>query len=256
MDEQTTTEQSTVETGAPVAQPEAVETSPAAETAPVQPETETSESTSTEPSADEQLKAWAQNKGINVESESELKLAQMARNAEKAMHEKSRKAAELEKSVVSGFDSAVESDVNNGQLDPDDPRIAVRRLEIKQNVRDFFDTTPEAKDYEQDMIKIVQSKPHLSDDLEALYALALKNDVSSKKDSLKSEGAKEALETLAQKQRASAPVGNAVNPVGGGSQEITPQNVDDLVAKHGAGSEWYRANRASILRASGMSSII
>lgn len=251
MDEQPTTETVSVDSGAATAQPEAVDTSSAAN-APEQPQTETTNTEVSEPSSDDTLE-WLKNKGIDPESPEGLqKLANSYRNLEKSFHEKSKKAAELEKSVVGGFNEAVDTEVSQGTYDADDPRIAVRRLEIKQQVRDFFDDNPEAKDYEAAMAKIVKQKPHLSGDLDALYALAKVSD-SGREEKLKSDASRETLETLASKQRASAPTGSAVNPVGGGENKITSSNVDALVAKNGP--EWYRANRAEILRVAGLSAI-
>lgn len=233
MDESTTTETPEATGGAiqgipvddqgqAIPQPKAEEPV-AAENAP-----EPTKSTQEEPSKDDNSE-WLKSKGIDpTDPEAVAKIAKMARESEKAMHAKAQRASELEKTVDTGFTEAVNQDVTNGALEADDPRIAIKRLEIKQNVRDFFDANPEAKPYEQDMIKIVAEKPHLRDDLDALYALALKDNVSS----LKSEGGKEALETLAAKQSATAPRGSATNGASFSSTtKITPQNVNEMVKR-------------------------
>jgi hypothetical protein len=241
MDESTTTEASVVDSGANIAQPDAPETQSAAST----PETETQTQVQgqEEPQSDDNSE-WLQSKGIDLSTEEgQAKLAKSYRELEKSYSQKSQKAAELEKSMVSGFDEAVQNEVSNGTLEADDPRIAIRKLEIKQNVRDFFDGKPEAKPYEQDMIKIVQGKPHLAGDLDALYALARTSDESS----VKSEAGREALESLADKQRATAPTGRAVNPMGTNSNKITPQNVNQLVGQNDLA--WYESHREEINRA-------
>jgi hypothetical protein len=234
MDESTTTEapvDSGVINGVPVndqgmavTQPEPTEPAEA-ENAPETP----IETPQEEPSKDDNSE-WLKSKGIEDLStpEGQAKLVKSAREAEKLMHEKTQRASELEKSVTTGFDEDVAKDVTTGALEADDPRIAIRKLEIKQNVRDFFDDNPEAKPYEAKMIEIVAKKPWLKDDLESLYANALKDNVSS----LKSEGGKEALETLAAKQSATAPRGSATNGASFSSEtKITPQNVDAMVGK-------------------------
>lgn len=210
MDEQTTTEPAAVDPGASVAQPEPVDAGTAAET-PQEPQTETLSETTEEPQDDNS--EWLKSKGIDPNTpEGQAKLAKSYRELERSFHDKSKKAAELERSMVSGFDDAVETEVAQGEISGDDPRIAIKRLEIKQNVRDFFDENPGAKAYEAEMVKIVQSKPHLSGDLDALYALAKVSD-PSREETLKSDGGRQALENLASKQRAAAPTGAAVQPM-------------------------------------------
>jgi len=246
MDESTTTE-APVESGATiqgvqvddqgqaVAQPKETGTTEA-ENAP-ETQTETTQEAPQDDNAE-----WLKSKGIDLSTpEGQAKLAKSYRELEKGYHEKSQRASELEKTATAGFDAAVNQDVSSGALEADDPRIAIRKLEIKQNVRDFFDDNPEAKQYEQDMVKIVAQKPHLRDDLDALYALALKNNVSA----VKSEGGKEALETLAAKQSATAPKGSATNGASFGSAtKITRQNVNEMVRTHD--HKWYEEHLPEI----------
>lgn len=245
MDESTTTE-APVESGASIqgipiddqgnaiAEPKATEPTEA-ENASVT--TETVQEAPQEDNAE-----WLKSKGIDLSTpEGQAKLAKSYRELEKGYHQKAQKASELERATTDSFNGAVEQDVSTGALNPNDPMIAIRKLEIKQNVRDFFDDNPDAKQYEQDMIKIVAEKPHLRDDLDALYALALKNNVST----LKSEGGKEALETLAAKQSATAPKGSATNGSSFGSTtKITPQNVNEMVRTHD--HKWYEEHLPEI----------
>lgn len=219
MDEQSTTTP-TEETGAITAQPAETE-AVAADTSTNDTEA-TSQQTPSEPSEDDQLEAWASNKGVTLDSANAISLAKMAREAERAMHGKAKKASELEKSLATSSDAiAEEVAIQTGQ----DPELLKRlqRVEVRDAVRDFYDTNPDARKFEQQMIEEVQRRPHLAGDLEALYAVV-------SRDAVKSQGSREALETLAQKQKAAVPRGNAVNGAKMQPSAITAQNVDEMVA--------------------------
>lgn len=197
-----------------------------AEEAPAEPEQKTKGSES-EPSEDEQLATWAEGKGLTLDSDNATKAAKMAREAERAMHQKAQRASELEKSLGTASDEiAEEVAVNTGK----DPELLKRlqRVEVKESVRDFFDSNPDAKAIEAEMIAELAKRPHLAGDLEALYAVTKAGDLSA----VKSQGGQEALQKLAHKQQATVPTGNATNGSEmASSTTITPQNVDQMVAK-------------------------
>jgi hypothetical protein len=166
---------------------------------------------------------WLKKKGIDPSSPEAIeKVADMARNAEKAMHSKAQKASELEKAI----DSGILQEAADTGFDSDD-KLKLVRMETRMNVRDFFDGNPDAKQFETAMIQELTNKPHLAGDLESLYANAV---VKSGK-SLKSQGKREALESLAHTQTAAVPKGNAVTGAFSSSSTITPQNVDQMVSK-------------------------
>lgn len=254
--EETTTTDAPVDNGASIqgvpvndqgqAQPEPAEPAPAVEQPTVT--TEAQPEAPSEPSSDEQLAKFAENKGLTLDSENAVKAAKMAMNAEKAMHQKAQKASELEKSVETISDEyAEETALNTGQ----DPEILkrVQRMEVTNQVRDFWNTpdasgnTPD-KSVEPVMIELLKDKPHLAGDLEALYANALVK--SGNLADVKSQGGREALESLAQKQQAAVPSGNAVSQ-GVSPSAITPDNVDSLVAQNNL--EWFEKNRDAINKA-------
>lgn len=252
MEEQTTTN-APVETGGPtiqgvqvddqgqaVSQPESTE--PAEAVATTTEETSQNTSKSEEPSTDDNsTAAWLKNKGIDPTSpEAVEKVAEMARNAEKAMHSKAQKASELEKAIDTGITEEAAL-----QGFSDDDRLDLVRIKTKMNVRDFFDNNPEAKQYEQAMVEALTSKPHLAGDLESLYANAVVK--SGGMDAVKSQGKREILEDLAHKQTAAVPRGNAVSSSGMGAAPITPQNVDQLVGQNNLA--WFRQNREAINKA-------
>lgn len=213
MDEQTTTEQVAEETGAEVAQPVETEETTAVETTEEtqvseevqEPETEAS---TNEPSDEDELSSWAANKGVKLESENDRKLAQMARESEKAFHRQSQKKSELQKTLERGIDQEAEA---NGFTDQE--RITLAKVSTKLTVREFFDENPDAREYEAQMAQAVTERPYLANDLEALYALAKVSD-TGRENNLKQEGAKNALSSLAQKQRTATPSGAAVQSVG------------------------------------------
>lgn len=215
--------------GRAIPEPEETETAEAVETTeptqePAEAEAEAPETT--EPAkADNSTEEWLKNKGIDPKSPEAIeKVAEMARNAEKAMHEKANKASELEKALDEGItQEAVDTGFN------DEERLDLVRIKTKLSVREFFDANPQAKPYEQAMITELRNKPHLAGDLESLYALAAVK--SGTLDEVKSQGKREALTDLAQRQQAAVPRGNAVNPSTTNSSAITPQNVDQMVAR-------------------------
>ena len=211
------------------------ESAPEAAEAPQEPAQATAE-----PAADETV-AWAEKKGlkINPNNATEVKLAQMQREAERKMHEASAKARELENTVTQ-----VPVDVT-GDPQYDTLAQSVNQLLIQNSVRDFFSNNPEARDYESKMAEIVTQRPHLRNDLDALYALA-KTD-PSRETELKQQGGKEALENLAQKQQQIPPGANATNSRVYESSQINPQNVYDLVDRND--QAWFEKNYDAIQKA-------
>lgn len=202
MDEQTTTE-APVDNGAQ-AQPESTEQPSAVEQTNQEPTQQ--EQPKPEPS-DDDTSEWLRNKGIDPSDPDAItKLAKSAREAERAMHEKAKRASELEKTLSNTSDEVAEQVAEQTGQDPELVK-RLQRIEVRDAVRDFFDSNPQAKEHEQKMVEILAKKPHLAGDLESLYATALVQ--SGTLDSVKSQGKQEALRNLAQKQQATAPTGNA-----------------------------------------------
>lgn len=203
--------------------------------------TELQTETQSEPSEDEQLDSWAQNKGLQLDSDNARKAAKMAREAERAMHAKGQRASELEKSLTQTSDSVAEEVAQSTGQDPELIR-RLQRVEVRDTVRDFYDQNPDARELETEMIEELGRRPHLAGDLDALYAVVKSKNL----DAVKSQVKRETLQTLAQKQQAAVPTGNAVNSAAA-AVRITPQNVDELVARNDL--NWYRKNIDAINRA-------
>lgn len=195
------------------------------------------ETTETQAPADD-IQSWAEKKGLPLDDP--VKLAKMYRDAETKMHEATQKAREFET-------AALETSTVEYTGDPafDSYAEVVNKMVIKDTVRDFFASTPEAREYESKMAEIVIQRPHLKGDLDALYALA-RNDPSREAE-LRSEGGRKALENLAQKQSQVPPASGATNSGVYQSQTITPNNVYDLVDSND--QAWFEKNHAAISKA-------
>lgn len=226
MDEKTTTEEPVDNSGADKALPDETQEEAAVDTEQDQSAT-TEESEGAEqalPQQDDKLAKFA--KGIGIDdisslSERESKLLKVAKDNQAEFQRTRQKASELEKTIDSGITQEAEA-----QGLSDDDRVEIHRIKTKLAVREFWDQDGVDKRYEPKMVQILQQKPHLAGDLEALYASAVYNDASS----LKSEGGRKALESLAGKQRSAAPSGSATN-TGEYSKRLTSENVDAEVAK-------------------------
>lgn len=213
MDDETTT-QEPVDTGAQAQPEEAVQPSaePEDSTVPQQQEQPTETEQPERDQTDTELQSWAEKKGLQLDSENATKAAKMAREAERAMHEKAQRASELERSMTGISDQVAENVAEQTNQDPEVLK-RLQRMEVKESVRDFWNTplptgeTPD-RQLEQAMITELQAKPQLAGDLESLYAVALYKNGSS----VKSQGGRQALENLAHKQQAAVPTGHATNP--------------------------------------------
>lgn len=203
---------------------------------------DSSESTETDtqaPSDSEELKSWADKKGleVNFDNPNEIKLAQMQLNAEKKMHEATQKpVVQPPQEIEATGDESVDQLVDRQN-----------QLELKQYVRDWFDANPDAKDHRTELQEISANRPWLNN-MDDVYAHFLAN--PSREAELKKAGGKEALTNLAQKQQAIPPSANATSKGDFSSSKITPDNVEQLVTEND--SNWYESNREEILRASGL----
>lgn len=197
-------------------------------------------------SEQEQLEKFARNKGIELDSENARKAAAMAMNAEKLMHEKAKRTSELEKATT----------ITQEQVDPsatpvERDNIRLRNVELQNEVMRWKMGNPEKLAHESEMVKILTDpnkrllvqEGYLS--LDDVYTMARGSADAAE---MKSQGKREALQSLAQKQQAAAPRGNATNSaqLSSGSK-LTPQNVDAAVAR--MTPEEYRRRLPEINRA-------
>lgn len=230
MEETTTTVDTTVDTGAQEALPAQVEnTADATTTTTDSP----AEGASALPEVDEKLQSFAKGQGIdNISelSERELKLLKVARDNQAEFQRKSQKASELEKTFSQVSDQIAEQTAQQTGVDPAVLK-RLQALEVNKAVSDFFGSHPEARQYEQDMIKVYHQKPYLGVDLDALYATALVQ--AGGMDAVKSQGKKEALSNLAHKQQATAPTGNATTQSSPKEKPFQELSIKEMEAKLG-----------------------
>lgn len=203
-----------------------------------------SEETKEEPQeaqADEfDAEAYAKKKGIDLSKADPKTLVKMQYEAEKRMHEATAKAKELETAAVSQVPLDYTGDPNLDALNQQ-----VNTLLIKNNVNDFFNRNPDAREFESKMAEIVTQRPHLQNDLDALYALARTD--PNRDEELKAQGGKQALTNLAQKQQQIPPGANATNSGVYESSQITPGNVYELIDKND--QAWFQKNYKAINKA-------
>jgi hypothetical protein len=198
------------------------EQQPNADEAPAEPPTK----------ADENL-AWLQKKGIDpTDPEAVSKIADMARNAEKKMHQSTVKASELEKSLQQDIQTA---DANGDEDLVSQLAQEVQGLKLTQSVNAFFSTgspeeVAEKKGMEPAMAAIVTDNPQIGQlvktgylSYDQLYAMAKGSD-NSREQQLKQDGGREALQQVANKQQARAIPGQAT------TSELSPAVEDPFLA--------------------------
>jgi hypothetical protein len=218
MDDDTTTATTDVQTGAEEAQPVTDAGTTAADVTTTTEPSEESQDASTEvetpaedsaPEADDKLQKYAKSQGLELDSPSAIKAAQIAMKAQSEATRNYHKTTELEKTLSTTSDEVAEVVAEQTGQDPELLK-RLQRVEVKEAVRDFWNQDNIDRSYEPKMIELLQTKPHLAGDLESLYATAVMQ--SGKLDSVKSQGGREALERLAHNQTAAVPRGNATNP--------------------------------------------
>lgn len=244
MEDQTTTEEAVVDTGAQDALPvNADDTSAVADN---QDQSATSEETpqgeqDSLPEADEKLKKYAESHGLELDSPSAVKAAKMAMNNQAEFHRTRQKSTQLEKSMQEMGDVAAEQVADATGQDPELLK-RVQRFEIREAVRDFWSDNPQAREFEE-AIKEKITESGISGSAETLLKAGWAMVQAENVNTLKSEGAKEALTSLASKQRTAAPSGSAVS-------SAPKQNVltRELIAQKTQAGDiaWLNKNQSAI----------
>ena len=241
MDEEITTVQDTVDTGAQVAQP-AVESE--TQSADVKVETETSETSqdaqqvASAPEVDDKLKKYAESQGLELDSPNAIKAAKIALANQSETTRNYQKSRELEKTMGEMSDvSATQVAQATGQ----DPELIKRlqRMEVKDAIRDFYDANPAAAKYDTEMTRIANEAGLYGSPeaiLKAAYAMARAEDTSSV-DTVRSQVKQETLQNLAHKQTAAVPTGNATTPMGGTQEKpFAELSISEMEKKLGFGN--------------------
>lgn len=163
-------------------------------------------------SEEAEIKEWAAKKNLPLDDP--LKIAKMYRESEKQLGKKGQQEGQLKNAV---------SDANNSAGADD-----IQALRNEVAALNFYIGNPDAKKYEDSMVEILDEKPWLASDLDAVLDIA-KGRAATDSERLLAErqaGKKEALETVAQKQRAAPPQASAT------TRETPPElNLDEVEAR-------------------------
>lgn len=234
-EDDTTTVQPTEDTGAQALPVEQVADTADSSDSQVSESTNEGAEESALPEQDDKLLSFAKGQGIedvSSLSEREQKLLKMAHDNNAEFQRNRQRATELEKTMGDMSDeSAMQVAAATGQ----DPEVLkrVQKIEVNGAIRDFFDENPGAKQYQAEMGQIaIDSGLYGSPEaiLKASYAIAVANNSGS----LKSQGKREALTSLAQKQQAAVPRGNATSPVTTPKEKPAAEmSIKELEAKLG-----------------------
>lgn len=205
MDEETTTSTPVDDTTASDTTEQAVDTTEQAVEGTETPTTaETSEST------DDDIKEWAEKKGLSLDDP--IALAKMVREGDKKVTEATQKASELGKSVQTA----------STEIGLDD--VAQLRNEVA--VMNFYQTHPDARELDEEMAKTLEEKPYFANDLEGLLYYTKGKEADKAILEARKAGNKDALEAAAQVERASAPKASASIATSPG--ELTDEDIANM----------------------------
>lgn len=164
------------------------------------------------PSQDDNL-AWLKNKGIEdpTSPDAIAAIADKWRTAEREMHKKTEES-KLNKTITTENQQVI-ADASAAGANPADIALArVQALEVQTSVNSFFMSNPEAKQHEEEMVKIISERPQVGQmvrsgalGIDDLYAMT----VGRNPDGIKAQGGQQALQQLANKQTAAAVPGVA-----------------------------------------------
>lgn len=231
MDE-TTTDAATQEPGVTTTQPdeqpaEAVTTPDSEPTQPVEGE-ETTPDAPAEPADkapdDFDYQAWLEKKGIDPSTdEGKAQIAKSWRELEKRMHSTTQEASELKKSLV---DQPVTVDTDNPLVQSLAEEVVT--MKRQQNIDQFVSEVNLTTEKESAFAEFVTNTPNMADLINGGYltlkqAYQLSGVGTVDPSEYKSQGKQEALQTLANKQRTTAPRGAASQP--------TAPSKDDPIMK-------------------------
>lgn len=179
-----------------------------------------------------EIKEWAAKKNLPLDDP--IKIAKMYRESEKQLGKKGQQEGQLKAAVTGANESAGVDDV--------------QALRNEVTALSFYIQHPEAKQYEPEMVQILEDKPWLANDLDVVLDAA-KGRSSSEATKLVAErqaGKKEALAQAEQAGRAALPVASASDSSKSGSNRITSDNVDEQIGRHMGDTKWYEAHKAEI----------
>jgi hypothetical protein len=184
-------------------------------------------------SDDAELEAWAASKNLPLDDP--RKVAKMYREAEKHMHETAKKSKEGQlKSAVSTANEASSTE-------------DYQALKNEVEALSFYVNHPDAKQYESAMVDILEEKPYLASDLDAVLDIAKGRGITDAATRLSERNAgKHEARTEAEQAGRAAPPRVSARAATSSNSRITPQNVDALMGQHMGDVKWYNAHKDEI----------
>lgn len=200
-------------------------------------EPEQAESSTEDDSEEAELKEWAAKKNLPLDDP--LAMAKMYRESEKKLGKKGQQEGQLKAAVTTANNAAGVDDVQS--------------LRNEMTALNFKLDHPEARELEPIMVEILDEKPYLASDLDAVLDIAKGRTVSQGAETLaaRKAGGKEALAQAEKAARAAQPRASATQPGYENKNRITPENVDDMIAQHMGDREWYNKHLPAINAALG-----
>jgi hypothetical protein len=204
----------------PEEQPAEAETTPTSE--PKQPDepAEGDEPDQASDNSDDDSDYWTK-KGIDISTpEGQAAAAKSYREAEQALSRKAQEASQLKKSI--------------GDIPTTDGDERMRKLELTVAASEWKASKGLTTEQDSKMGEYLQANPQKLDllkyglvTLDDLYVMSGANSIGQPDPAaLKSQGSKEALQTLANKQRATAPKGGASKPAGNDIKSLEERLAD------------------------------
>lgn len=185
------------------------------------------------PNIDDKLQTYAKSQGLELDSPSAIKAAKIAMKSQQEATRNYHKSNELEKASVVTADQIPE-DVTPQQSE----NIRMRSLELRFEAQAWKMQNPEKAAFEPQMVEMLTADPnkklliqegYLSYD--DLYKMA-KGSVDDSAE-VKSQGKREALQSLAHKQQAAVPTGNATTQGTPKAKPFADLSIKEMEAKLG-----------------------
>lgn len=191
------------------------------------------EETPAAPEADDQLQKFAKSQGLDLDSPSAIKAAQIAMKARSEATRNYQKANELEKAANITQDQ-LPADLTPQQQE----NVRLRNLELAYGVQQWKMQNQDKLDMESSMVNILGDpiKKQLVQEgylsLDDVYKLA-KAEAPDNSAQVRSEGERAALERLAQKQQAAVPTGHATTQTPPKEKPFNELSIQEMEAKLG-----------------------
>lgn len=185
------------------------------------------------PEADEKLQKFASSQGIELDSPSAIKAAQIAMKARSEATKNYKRSTELEKAT----------NITQDQLPEDASPVVqenarIRNLELQIGIQGWKASNPDKLELEGEMVKVLSDpiKKQLVQEgylsLDDVYNLARASAPDTTAD-VKSQAKQEALQSLAHKQQAAVPTGHATTSATPKKKSPQEMTIAEMEATYG-----------------------